>query len=54
MVFQNNITNECHGLFSEAERPAYKLEVCKVMLNGGERGIPNSWHMQTSNIIQRM
>jgi len=54
MVFQDKISIECHGLSSEAARPVCKLEVCKVMLNGGEKGIPNSWHMQTSNIIQRL
>jgi hypothetical protein len=52
IVFQDKISIECHGLFSEAARPVYKLEACKVMSNGGEKGIPNSWHMQTSNIIQ--
>jgi len=52
MVFEDKISIDCHRLFSEAAWPVYKLEVCNVMLNGGEKGIPNSWHIQTSNIIQ--
>lgn len=54
MVFQDKISIECHGLFSEAARAVHKLEACKVMFNGGEKGIPNSWHMQMSNIIQHL